>query len=92
MIVLRNLLITYLAMLLLASPLTEASSLINVPLNPDLSDFNRETYRFVHRLLNKRVLPGIRRGSLPLTPKTGSILSTGGAAETEERRNQIECY
>ena len=69
MIVLRNLLITYLAMLLLASPLTEASSLINVPLNPDLSDFNRETYRFVHRLLNKRVLPGIRRGSLPLTRK-----------------------
>ena len=56
-------------MLLLASPLTEASSLINVPLNPDLSDFNRETYRFVHRLLNKRVLPGIRRGSLPLTRK-----------------------
>ena len=69
MIVLRNLLITYLAMLLLTSPLTEASSLINVPLNPDLSDFNRETYRFVHRLLNKRVLPGIRRGSLPLTRK-----------------------
>ena len=69
MIVLRNLLITYLAMLLLVSPLTEASSLINVPLNPDLSDFNRETYRFVHRLLNKRVLPGIRRGSLPLTRK-----------------------
>ena len=69
MIVLRNLLITYLAMLLLASPLTEAASLINVPLNPDLSDFNRETYRFVHRLLNKRVLPGIRRGSLPLTRK-----------------------
>ena len=69
MIVLRNLLVIYLAMLLLASPLTEASSLINVPLNPDLSDFNRETYRFVHRLLNKRVLPGIRRGSLPLTRK-----------------------
>ena len=69
MIVLRNLLITYLAMFLLASPLTEAASLINVPLNPDLSDFNRETYRFVHRLLNKRVLPGIRRGSLPLTRK-----------------------
>ena len=69
MIVLRNLLITYLAMFLWASPLTEAASLINVPLNPDLSDFNRETYRFVHRLLNKRVLPGIRRGSLPLTRK-----------------------
>ena len=69
MIILRNLLLTYLAMLLLAPPLTEASSLINVPLNPDISDFNRETYRFVHRLLNKRVLPGIRRGSLPLTRK-----------------------
>ncbi len=43
------------------------ASLVNVPLNPDVSDFNRETYRFIHRLLNKRVLPGIRRGSLPLT-------------------------
>ena len=60
---------------LLSSPLwgtgrggsAEADSLINVPLNPALSDFNRETYRFIHRLLNKRVLPGIPRGSLPLT-------------------------
>ena len=51
----------------LVSATVEGASLINVPLNPDLSDFNRETYRFVHRLLNKRVLPGIRRGSLPLT-------------------------
>lgn len=51
------------------SATVDAASLINVPLNPDLSDFNRETYRFVHRLLNKRVLPGIRRGSLPLTRK-----------------------
>ncbi|MDE0425135.1 MAG: hypothetical protein OXN25_09720 [Candidatus Poribacteria bacterium] len=47
----------------------EAASLINVPLKPELSDFNRETYRFIHRLLNKRVLPGIPRGSLPLTRK-----------------------
>ena len=53
----------------LVSATVEGASLINVPLNPDLSDFNRETYRFVHRLLNKRVLPGIRRGSLPLTRK-----------------------
>jgi len=48
---------------------TEAASLINVPLKSELSDFNRETYRFIHRLLNKRVLPGISRGSLPLTRK-----------------------
>lgn len=53
----------------MAASLADADSLINVPLNPNLSDFNRETYRFVHRLLNKRVLPGIRRGSLPLTRK-----------------------
>ena len=69
MIVLRRLLIVYISMLVLTAPLAEAASLINVPLNPDLSDFNRETYRFIHRLLNKRVLPGIRRGSLPLTQK-----------------------
>ena len=69
MIILRNLLILYLAMIVLVSPMVEAASLINVPLNPDLSDFNRETYRFIHRLLNKRVLPGIPRGSLPLTYK-----------------------
>ena len=69
MIILRNLLIVYLAILVIASPMVEAASLINVPLNPDLSDFNRETYRFIHRLLNKRVLSGIRRGSLPFTRK-----------------------
>ena len=69
MIVLRNLLISCLATLVLISPLAEADSLINVPLNPNLSDFNRETYRFIHRLLNRRVIPGIRRGSLPFTRK-----------------------
>ncbi|MDD9975629.1 MAG: hypothetical protein OXU27_16585, partial [Candidatus Poribacteria bacterium] len=69
MIILRNLLIVYLTMLVLVSPVVEAASLINVPLNPDLSDFNRETYHFIHRLLNKKVLPGIPRGSLPLTYK-----------------------
>ena len=69
MIILRNLPIVCFAILVIASPIGEAASLLNVPLNPDLSDFNRETYRFVHRLLNKRVLPGIRRGSLPLTRK-----------------------
>ena len=69
MITLRNLLISCFAILLLICSLADADSLINVPLNPNLSDFNRETYRFIHRLLNKRVLPGIRRGSLPLTRK-----------------------
>ena len=64
-----KLLIICISVLVLVSATVEGASLINVPLNPDLSDFNRETYRFVHRLLNKRVLPGIRRGSLPLTRK-----------------------
>ena len=87
MIILR-VLITYFAMLLLASPLTtEAASLINVPLNPDLSDFNRETYRFVHRLLNKRVLPGIRRGSLPLTRK--QVVSYLVEAQRKQRNGEI---
>ena len=65
----RSLLIVCILMFALTSALVDADSLINVPLNPNLSDFNRETYRFVYRLLNKRVLPGIRRGSLPLTRK-----------------------
>ena len=67
--IVRKLLILCISVLVLVPSTTRAASLINVPLNPDLSDFNRETYRFVHRLLNKRVLPGIRRGSLPLTRK-----------------------
>ena len=65
----RSLLIICVLIFALTSGLVDADSLINVPLNPNLSDFNRETYRFVYRLLNKRVLPGIRRGSLPLTRK-----------------------
>ena len=69
MIILRSLLIIYFAMLVTAFPIAQAASLINVPLKSELSDFNRETYRFIHRLLNKRVLPGISRGSLPLTRK-----------------------
>lgn len=69
MMLLRNLLIIYFAIFALALPTAEAASLINVPLKQELSDFNRETYRFIHRLLNKRVLPGIARGSLPLTRK-----------------------
>ena len=60
--------ITILCILLHAEK-AAAASLINVPLKSELSDFNRETYRFIHRLLNKRVLPGIPRGSLPLTRK-----------------------
>ena len=67
--ILRSFLIIYLAMLVTALPTAQAASLINVPLKSELSDFNRETYRFIHRLLNKRVLPGISRGSLPLTRK-----------------------
>ena len=67
--ILRSLLIIYFAMFVTAFPTAQAASLINVPLKSELSDFNRETYRFIHRLLNKRVLPGISRGSLPLTRK-----------------------
>ena len=69
MIILRSLLIIYFLMFVTIFPTAQAASLINVPLKPELSDFNRETYRFIHRLLNKRVLPGISRGSLPLTRK-----------------------
>ncbi|MDE0636032.1 MAG: hypothetical protein OXI43_09330 [Candidatus Poribacteria bacterium] len=50
-------------------PCADAASLINVPLNPDITDFNSETYRFIHRLLNKRVVSGVARGSLPFTRK-----------------------
>ncbi len=50
-------------------PFCHASPLINIPLNPNLSDFNTETYRFIQRLLNKRVLKGVTRGSLPFTRK-----------------------
>ncbi len=67
--ILRSLLVICFVMFVTALSTTEAASLINVPLKPELSDFNRETYRFIHRLLNKRVLPGIPRGSLPLTRK-----------------------
>ncbi len=67
--------------------MVEAASLINVPLNPDLSDFNRETYRFVHRLLNKRALPGIRRGSLPLTRK--QVVSYLLEADRKQKNGEI---
>ena len=69
MMILRSLLVICFVMFVTALSTTEAASLINVPLKPELSDFNRETYRFIYRLLNKRVLPGISRGSLPLTRK-----------------------
>ena len=66
--------------------MVEAASLINVPLNPDLSDFNRETYRFIYRLLNKKVLSGIPRGSLPLTYKqaVSSLLEVKQKQESGE--------
>ena len=76
---LRILLIFGIAACFAASPIVDAASLLNVPLNPNLSDFNRETYRFIHRLLNKRVLPGIPRGSLPLTRKQVASLLTEAA-------------
>ena len=87
MIILRNLPIVFFAILVVASPIVEAASLINVPLNPDVSDFNRETYRFVHRLLNKRVLPGIRRGSLPLTRK--QVVSYLLAVDRKQKNGDI---
>ena len=80
---LRTLLIFGIAVCLAASPIVNAASLLNVPLNPNLSDFNRETYRFIHRLLNKRVLPGIPRGSLPLTRKQVASLLTEAARKQE---------
>ena len=32
-----------------------------------MSDFNTETYRFIQRLLNKRAVSGVTRGTLPFT-------------------------
>ena len=86
MMILRNLLIVYILILVLTLPGAEAASLINVPLNPDLSDFNRETYRFIHRLLNKKILLGIPRGSLPLTYKqvVSSLLEVKQKQESGE--------
>ncbi len=69
MMILRSLLVICFVMFATALSTAEAASLINVPLKSEVSDFNRETYRFIHRLLNKRVLPGISRGSLPFTRK-----------------------
>lgn len=82
-LMLRTLLIVGIAACLAAPPIAEAASLLNVPLNPDISDFNRETYRFIHRLLNKRVLPGIPRGSLPLTRKQVASVLTEVARKQE---------
>ncbi len=84
--ILRSLLIIYFAMFVPAFPTPQAASLINVPLKSELSDFNRETYRFIHRLLNKRVLPGISRGSLPLTRKqvVSSLLEVYRKQENSE--------
>lgn len=84
MTTLRRLLVLYILLLLLVPSRVEAASLLNVPLNPNLSDFNRETYRFIHRLLNKRVLPGIRRGSLPLTQKQ-VVIYLSEVAEKQKR-------
>ena len=82
-LMLRTLLIVGIAACLAAPPVADAASLLNVPLNPNLSDFNRETYRFIHRLLNKRVLSGIPRGSLPLTQKQVASLLTEAARKQE---------
>ena len=65
----RILLLLCALLLICYIPFCHASPLINVPLNPNLSDFNTETYRFIQRLLNKRVLKGVTRGSLPFTRK-----------------------
>ena len=73
--------------ILLPAKKAEAASLINVPLKSELSDFNRETYRFIHRLLNKRVLPGISRGSLPLTRK--QVVSYLLAVHQKQKNGEI---
>ena len=51
----------------LFAPSIQASSLINIPLKSEMSIFGDETYTFIFRALNKRLSPGITRGSLPLT-------------------------
>ncbi len=86
--VLRNLLIFCMVTLGLICSFADADSLINVPLNPYLSDFNRETYRFIHRLLNRRMIPGIRRGSLPLTRK--QVVSYLLEAQRKQENGEIK--
>ena len=83
----RILLILLVILQCLSFSTAEAASLINVPLNPEISDFNTETYRFIHRLLNKRVVSGVPRGSLPFTQKqVASILLQ---ASEKLKNNQI---
>ena len=63
-------------------PFGEAASLINVPLNPDISDFNTETYRFIHRLLNKRVLSVCCARFSAVYAKTGRLFPHGCLSKT----------
>lgn len=62
-----HLLITLISLTHLFAPMTQGSSLINIPLKSEMSVFGDETYAFIFRCLNKRLAPGITRGSLPLT-------------------------
>ena len=72
----------------LSIPPIEANSLINVSLNADISDFGTETYSFVNRILNKRLVPGITRGSLPLT--RGEVVSLLSALSQKHIDGEIE--
>lgn len=69
-------------------PSAQSASLINLPLNPEISDFNTETYRFIQRLLNIRVISGIPRGSLPFT--RGQIATFLKDASQNFQNGQIE--
>lgn len=44
-----------------------ANLLVNLPLKDNISPFNEETYDFVYRVLTKRAIEGIPRGTLPLS-------------------------
>ena len=62
MIILRSLLVIYFAIFVPALPIAQGTSLINVPLKSELSDFNRETYRLSIVYLISVFCPVYREG------------------------------
>lgn len=70
-----------------SSPPVFASSLVNLPLNDSISDFNEEAYDFVHRFLCKRFVKGFPRGILPLS--RGEISAILLELEKKQEKGEI---
>ena len=84
---LRPLLIALIFHFYLFTPMTQGSSLINIPLKSEMAIFSDETYAFIFRCLNKRLIPGITRGSLPLT--RGQVASILMALSEKHKNREI---